>query len=437
MGKEASEVPATGCDYEIISIGSGFFTAVSPEDAVAVRSYVWVPRKRSSGDYYVYGASGKGEIAQVALHAFIIARVTGKPVPEGMTVDHWNRCPADNRRCNLRLATRSQQAANSSQVLTRKFSPYRGVGVHRYKKDATRKFAAAITCNGVRRGLGGFAVAEDAAKAYDAAARELHGTFAILNFPSPEERPPAVPIELSRIFQAVPSAGCTAYGVQRLTKGKGYVARLQHQVHTVVTIRHRDAAVVGKLRDEVIQKMGWANRLSFSDYRSETALWAASECFSQLVLPLKERLRYMPSKLRPHRLEIVRLYTKEKKTLVEIGKQFDVSYNAIAYTLHRSGVKISKGGNRKIALNERNTSGYRGVALSKYREGVKYPMSSGTCGRPGTFYFHVYRDGKTTRRSGFRTAEEAARARDDFVLAHGWPHTLNFPEEPKCPKENS
>lgn len=96
---------------------------------------------------------------------------------DGLQVDHINRNPLDNRRSNLRLVTIQQNACN------RKYKKYR----HGYKGICwfapAKKFQAQITANGKHRFLGYYATAIEAAKAYDAAARELHGNFAALNFP--------------------------------------------------------------------------------------------------------------------------------------------------------------------------------------------------------------------------------------------------------------
>lgn len=63
---------------------------------------------------------------------------------------------------------------------------YRGVEWH----QSRGKFAARIEPANGKRGkwLGRFETAEDAARAYDQAAREVYGTDAFLNFPQPGEK---------------------------------------------------------------------------------------------------------------------------------------------------------------------------------------------------------------------------------------------------------
>lgn len=91
-------------------------------------------------------------------------------------IDHINANGLDNRRENLRLATRSQNNAN--QRLTRRnASGFRGVSW-----DRTRhKWAAHICFQKKHMALGRHDTAEDAARAYNAKARELFGEYARLN----------------------------------------------------------------------------------------------------------------------------------------------------------------------------------------------------------------------------------------------------------------
>ncbi len=86
----------------------------------------------------------------------------------------------NNRRDNLRPANSSQNGSNRGKQRDNK-SGYKGVCWS--TKD--KRWRATIKLN--RKGiyLGNFLTAEEAARAYDAAAREMHGEFACLNFPSP------------------------------------------------------------------------------------------------------------------------------------------------------------------------------------------------------------------------------------------------------------
>lgn len=102
----------------------------------------------------------------------IIYQLMGVDIPDGIEVDHKNTDPFDNRWCNLRLATTSQNHANR-----RKFSGSLPKGVSRQKG----KFRAAITHNNHKINIGTFATPEEAHSAYRAKATEIYGEFARFN----------------------------------------------------------------------------------------------------------------------------------------------------------------------------------------------------------------------------------------------------------------
>jgi hypothetical protein len=101
-------------------------------------------------------------------------------------VDHINRNPVDNRRANLRKCTRAE---NSCNIPARGRCKYLGVNYREYSDHRTgRRFGpyivALIRTKSKRIYLGSFPTEEDAARAYDQAAKIYHGEFANLNFPN-------------------------------------------------------------------------------------------------------------------------------------------------------------------------------------------------------------------------------------------------------------
>ena len=94
----------------------------------------------------------------------------------GMVIDHINGNRLDNRKCNLRVATHSQNAQNRTLKVERELPR----GVCRAKNG---KFNARINCKGRYYGLGTFNSPEAAAKVYDTKARELYGPHAKTNNP--------------------------------------------------------------------------------------------------------------------------------------------------------------------------------------------------------------------------------------------------------------
>jgi len=92
---------------------------------------------------------------------------------KGLEIDHRNRNTLDNRRRNLRWATRAQQAQNR---MRNNACGYKGL----FRNDCGQ-FTARITVSGKRLILGTFPTPERAARAYNTAALQHFGEFARLN----------------------------------------------------------------------------------------------------------------------------------------------------------------------------------------------------------------------------------------------------------------
>lgn len=97
--------------------------------------------------------------------------------PAGTEVDHVNGNSLDNRRINLRRATRLENSQNTAK-LPGCSSRFKGVTWHKHRE----KWMAQIKINGGKRYLGYFSSEDAAAKAYDSVARVEFGEFARLNF---------------------------------------------------------------------------------------------------------------------------------------------------------------------------------------------------------------------------------------------------------------
>jgi len=114
-----------------------------------------------------------GQYTTYYLHRAVATR---KGIPRSIEVDHRNRMKLDNRRQNLRPATRTQQLGNACRRTDNK-SGYRGV---HWNKEC-RCWRAQICANGRRQHLGYFHRKRDAALAYNDAASTLFGSYAWLN----------------------------------------------------------------------------------------------------------------------------------------------------------------------------------------------------------------------------------------------------------------
>lgn len=148
--------------------GSQHTVTVSPEDYDRVRAMPpWCLMVTKTGRYvvtYVYHKDGSRTC--VYLHRFVM------DAPRGTEVDHANRDTLDNRRSNLRVCSRRQNAYNRP-VRSDSVSGRKGVVLHR-KSGLWR---ADIKADGRRFGLGYFKNVEDAAMAYEGASLLLHGEF--------------------------------------------------------------------------------------------------------------------------------------------------------------------------------------------------------------------------------------------------------------------
>jgi len=153
---------------KLIPLSQGKFAIVDPEDFDELSQYKWTAAKSPNTFYAVRSDHGR----QIRMHRLITN------APKGLVVDHINHNGLDNRKSNLRLCTRSENARNQ-RPQTNRSSKYKGVCWHKNQK----KWLARVYSNGVTYHLGSFKSQIAAAKAYDKKAKQLFGKFACLNFP--------------------------------------------------------------------------------------------------------------------------------------------------------------------------------------------------------------------------------------------------------------
>lgn len=160
-----------------ITLSNGMIAKVDDQDYERLSAHAWHYDPKGGG--YARALVGGRECRKLLqMHRVVM------DAPEGVQVDHINGDGLDNRRCNLRLASRSQNQQNIFVAPTNQ-TGYKGV-----HWDASKgKYRAQIMKDKRRYRLGRFDSPEEAAQAYDAAARELFGEYSRLNFPLPGERP--------------------------------------------------------------------------------------------------------------------------------------------------------------------------------------------------------------------------------------------------------
>jgi len=102
------------------------------------------------------------------------------PPKKGYVTDHINRDPLDNRKNNLRYATRTENLRNSKPSNRGgKFgSKYKGVNKRRGGSD---RWVVYITVDSVSTYVGDFSTEKEAALAYNKMAKKYYGEFAYLN----------------------------------------------------------------------------------------------------------------------------------------------------------------------------------------------------------------------------------------------------------------
>ena len=156
-----------GYAFRRIELAEGKYAIIDAEDYERIAKYNWF---LSSFGYARTIELIEGKDRHINMHSKIIQ------VEKGFVIDHANRNPLDNRKANLRQATRRQNACNKR---TRPHSSiYRGV----YLNKRIKKWRAAIITENGRIYLGDFGEEIEAAKAYDDAARKYHREFAVVNF---------------------------------------------------------------------------------------------------------------------------------------------------------------------------------------------------------------------------------------------------------------
>jgi hypothetical protein len=167
-----------------IPVSGGRWALVDEEDYYKLKGYKWTARE-GKNTVYAYCLKKISKMQNVEAGWGPNESYLGTPfmhrvilnAPDGMEVDHINGNGLDNRRANLRLATREQNNANR-RPQPASLSGF--LGVQKYRE----KWRAGLSYSGRRIKLGTYDTPEEAAKAYDSRAKELFKEFARLNFPT-------------------------------------------------------------------------------------------------------------------------------------------------------------------------------------------------------------------------------------------------------------
>lgn len=159
-----------------IPLTKGYVAIVDECDADLL-AFKWSPLKSNNGSIYAR-ANNHGYIenrSTVLMHRLIASMAFDMPLVSKWDVDHKNLNTLDNRRENLRVATRSQNKANG-RIQSNSTSGYKGVSLN--KKSGT--WRAQIKYQGKQYYLGCRNTPEEAYLLYCEAALKMHGEFARL-----------------------------------------------------------------------------------------------------------------------------------------------------------------------------------------------------------------------------------------------------------------
>lgn len=159
-----------GPSIAYVPLTQGLFAMIDIEDADVVGRYNWRAAYRDRGRCFYAVRSqkreGKPHIEQ-SMHVFLLGYVGG------LQVDHIHGKTLDNRRSQLRRATKSQQKMNSGMYASNT-TGIKGI----YWRERDQQWSASISVRCHLMHLGQYDLREDAIAAREAAEKKYFGEFA-------------------------------------------------------------------------------------------------------------------------------------------------------------------------------------------------------------------------------------------------------------------
>lgn len=152
---------------DIISKKHGVFRLLFDYDDYSTISPIdWIPKiDHKNGNVYAVAHLGKRKY--ISIHCYLMGKTESK------LIDHINGNGLDNRRCNLRFVTPSQNQMNRRCHL----KTYKGISMDEFGRYRVRVAKEGKMFHGGKR----YNTIKEAITRYNEMAKEIHGEFAWLN----------------------------------------------------------------------------------------------------------------------------------------------------------------------------------------------------------------------------------------------------------------
>lgn len=172
--KRHDVVQPADTSIKLIALTKGQNTIVDTDDYEYLMEYNWYATWDSGSKGFYAGRNKKNSTKKnlLLLHRAIMNLSFG----DGIEIDHINGNTLDNRRSNLRIATKEQNMRNRKKSSANR-SGYKGV---RLTPSRKRPWLSRCNAPGYKRHIGYFSSKEDAAQAYIFVAYLRFGEFSCI-----------------------------------------------------------------------------------------------------------------------------------------------------------------------------------------------------------------------------------------------------------------
>jgi len=153
-----------------IKLTQGQFALVDDEDFDKLNKSKWSINRHGKNYYRPKNSRN-----------MLMSRIIMNP-PKGMVVDHINHDTLDNRKCNLRICSQTENMMNKKLYKNNEIG-FKGVSktISKYKGKERISYVAQLKSDNDKRYLGIFKNPIDAAKKYDEAVIKHFGEFGLTN----------------------------------------------------------------------------------------------------------------------------------------------------------------------------------------------------------------------------------------------------------------